>query len=73
MKVFDKKGKLVKDAQVICDITGRPDVVRIDGVLYDAGAFKFVDEKLKELEKTKATKKPKNQKKSKKLLGKIFK
>jgi hypothetical protein len=44
MKIL-KDGKEIKEGEVIYDVTGRPDSIRIDGVFYDINAFELVDTK----------------------------
>lgn len=36
-----KNGKEVKNATVVHNISGQPELVRVDGVDYDASAFEF--------------------------------
>lgn len=36
-------GKEVKDATIVYDVTGRPDMITVKGVFYDINAFELVD------------------------------
>jgi hypothetical protein len=57
MKVLDKQGKEVKNAQVVYDVSGNPVHVRVEGVAFAADQYKFEDdEPVKKTRKTEATK-----------------
>lgn len=56
MKVL-RDGKEVKNAVVAHDISGTPVEVRVNGVVYDAAAFTFEDEKQEKQTKPADTKK----------------